>query len=100
MTGAQDGEAWQMWQSAHDERFNEANTSEKYFFLPSSADGEKLEIYNAFGSSVTLGGVTIPAGETKTVPYSTDGSSTVTAQGRTYTLTYMRSSAEAATAPI
>ncbi len=96
VTGAQDGEAWQMWQSAHDERFNEANTSEKYFFLPSSADDEKLEIYNAFGSSVTLGGVTIPAGETKTVPYSTDGSSTVTAQGRTYTLTYMRSSAEAA----
>lgn len=96
VTGAQDGEAWQMWQSAHDERFNEANTSEKYFFLPSSADGEKLEVYNAFGSSVTLGGVTIPAGETKTVPYSTDGSSTVTAQGRTYTLTYMRSSAEAA----
>ena len=96
VTGSQDGEAWQMWQSVHDEDFYEANTSEKYFFLPSSADGERLDVYNAFGSSVTVGGVTIPAGETRTVSYQLDTSESVTAQGRTYTLKYMRSSAEAA----
>ena len=96
VTGAQDGEAWQLWQSVHDEDFYEANTGEKTFYLPSSADSSRLDVYNAFDSSVTVGGVTIPSGETRTVTYSTDESERVSVSGRTYTLKYMRSAAEAA----
>ena len=36
-----DSEAWQAWQSVHDEDFNIQKPDEKYFFLPSSA-GESL----------------------------------------------------------
>ena len=96
VTGSADTEAWQAWQSVHDESFYEANPYEKYFFLPSSASADAAEVYNAYDSAVTLNGVEIGAGETKTVDYSTDGSYSVSVSGRTYTLRYMRSNAEAA----
>ena len=38
VSGSNDTEAWQAWQSVHDERMSESNSSEKYFFLPASAD--------------------------------------------------------------
>ncbi|MBQ1453804.1 MAG: hypothetical protein IIZ23_07535, partial [Ruminococcus sp.] len=68
VSGSEDSEAWQAWQSVHDERFLVAAPLEKYFFLPVSAGDEEVDVYNGFSSAVTLNGVTIAAGETETVP--------------------------------
>lgn len=91
-----DGEAWQAWQSVHDNNFWYRDPDTKYFFLPTSANKSAVDIYNAFDTSVTVNGTVIPSHETKAVTYSTDGSSRVTAGGKTYTLKFMRSNAEAA----
>ncbi len=96
VAGAKDGEAWQAWQSIHDEDFNEEHPEEKYFFLPTSAAEDSVEVYNAFSQSVTLNGVAIPAGESRVVGYSTESAYSVLADGDTYTLRYMKSHAEAA----
>lgn len=96
VSGSDDTEAWQAWQSVHDEDFDEANPNEKYFFLPTSAKDDSIDVYNGFGGSVTLNGVTIPPGETRAVGYSTAQSCSVTADGSTYTLKVMKSNAEAA----
>ena len=64
-----DGEAWQAWQSEHDEDFNEVNPDVKYFFLPTSADEKRVDIYNGFESAVTVNGVEIQSGEAATVNY-------------------------------
>lgn len=47
---SEDTQAWLRWQSVHDENFNEIDSNKKYFFLPSSANGEKVDIYNAYSS--------------------------------------------------
>ncbi len=91
-----DTEAWQMWQCEHDEGLNEVDSTVKYFFLPTSADSEKIDIYNAYSQSVTLGDITIAPGETKTVTYSVNASVSVSVGGKTYTLKFMKSNAEAA----
>ncbi len=93
-----DGEAWQAWQSVHDDSFNfrESSSGTKYFFLPTSANESAVDIYNAFDSGVTVNGTVIPSHQTRAVTYSTGGSSSVTAGGRTYTLKFMKSNAEAA----
>ena len=96
VVNSDDTEAWQAWQSSHNERFMESNPTEKYFFLPSSADSSKVDIYNAFSQTVTVNGVSIASGETKTVDYSVDASYQVTANGTDYTLKFMKSNAEAA----
>lgn len=90
-----DTEAWQAWQSKHNEKLNEIDSNVKYFFLPTSADSSKVDVYNAFSSAVTLNGVNIPAGGTATVSYETDKSYQVNADGDTYTLKFMKSNAEA-----
>ena len=43
--GSNDADAWQKWQCAHDEDFNTPNYLEKYFFLPSSADNNTVDIW-------------------------------------------------------
>ncbi len=91
-----DSNAWVAWQSEHDEMFNEINGSAKYFFLPTSADESKVDIYNAYSTGVTVNGVTIAPEETKTVDYKTSQSYLVNAGGKTYTLRFMKSNAEAA----
>ena len=91
-----DANAWVAWQCEHDEDFVEINENVKYFFLPSSASGEKVDIYNAYDSSVTVNGVSIAPDETKTVAYSADSSYTVSVGRASYTLKFMKSSAEAA----
>lgn len=96
VSDSSDTNAWQAWQSEHDERMNESNSSAKYFFLPSSADDSTVDIYNGFGSSVTLNGVVLAPQQTTAVPYSTSGSYSVAAGNRTYTLRFMKSNAEAA----
>lgn len=96
VVNSDDSEAWQFWQSEHDEDFNEINSDVKYFFLPTSADEQKVDIYNAFSQSVTVNGVSIASGETKTVNYNTGTRYTVNADGKTYYLEFMKSNAEAA----
>ena len=96
VTDSPDGEAWQEWQSVHDEDFNEIHPDERYFFLPSSADGENIDIYNGFEAAVTVNGVEIASDSTAAVPYEPDESYPVSADERTYTLKVMKSGAEAA----
>ena len=91
-----DTQAWQAWQSVHDEDFYVAKPAEKTFFLPTSAGEDSVDIYNGFATAVTLNGVSIPAHTTASVPYRTDQSYSVAANGTTYTLRYMKSNAEAA----
>lgn len=90
-----DTEAWQAWQSKHDESFYEIDSDVKYFFLPTSADSSKVDVYNAFSSAVTVNGVNIPSGGTATVSYEENKSYSISAGGSTYTLKFMKSNAEA-----
>ena len=56
-----DTEAWQAWQSVHDEDFNVEKPNEKYFFLPSSAASNTIDVYNGYDQAVTVNGVAIAA---------------------------------------
>ena len=96
VSGSDDGDAWVAWQSEHDEDFFVADSSVKYFFLPSSANEEKVDVYNAFSGAVTVNGTEIGAGQTGEVSFETDTDYPVVAGGKTYTLRFMRSGAEAA----
>ena len=96
VTGSTDSEAWQAWQSEHDEDFMEVNSNVKYFFLPTSAESTRVDIYNAYKSSVNVNGVDIASGEVKTVNYELGKSYSVDVSGKTYTLKLMKSNAEAA----
>ncbi len=96
VSGSADGEAWQRWQCEHDEDFENVNENDMYFFLPSSAKGNAVEIYNGYSQSVTLAGVTIGAKETKAVTCKTGETYSVTVEGATRSLTCLRSGAEAA----
>ena len=62
VSGSNDSEAWQAWQCEHDEDFSAVNPNVNYFFLPTSADSKKVDIYNAYKTSVTVNGVEIPSG--------------------------------------
>lgn len=91
-----DSEAWQAWQSAHDEDFNEAKPTEKYFFLPTSADTNSVDIYNGYQFDVSVNGVLIEPGKTSPIAYEQDKNYTVNINGTNYTLKFMKSNAEAA----
>lgn len=93
---SEDAEAWSEWQCEHDEYYSDINSSQKYFFLPSSADDNKVEIYNAFSADVVVNGTDIPAGKTAVVNYDEGKTYTVKASGKDYKLTLIKSSAEAA----
>ena len=91
-----DSQAWQAWQSVHDEDFFVSKSNEKYFFLPSSAAENTVDVYNGYNEAVTLNGVSIAAQTTESVPYAADTAYTVTAAGENYTLKIMNSNAEGA----
>ena len=91
-----DAEAWQAWQSVHDEDFEVEKPNEKYFFLPSSAAKNTIDVYNGFDEAVTLNGVSIPSHATESVAYAADAAYTVSAGGNNYTLKIMNSNAEGA----
>ena len=91
-----DTQAWQAWQSVHDEDFIIEKPNEKYFFLPSSADKNTIDVYNGFDEAVTVNGVEIAAQTTESVTYAADTAYPVTAAGETYTLKIMNSNAEGA----
>ena len=91
-----DTQAWQEWQSVHDEDFVVDKPNEKYFFLPSSTAENVIDVYNGFDQAVTVNGVSIAAQTTEAVPYTVNSTYTVTAAGSSYTLKIMRSKAEGA----
>lgn len=93
---SEDTQAWQSWQSEHNEDFNEINSDKKYFFLPSSADSEKVDIYNAYSSAITVNGVKIEPNSTASVPYKTNEEYSVRAGGKNFKLVFMKSTAESA----
>lgn len=93
---SEDTQAWQSWQSEHDEDFNEKNSDKKYFFLPSSADSEKVDIYNAYSSAITVNGVKIEPNSTASVHYKTNEEYSVRAGGKNFKLVFMKSTAESA----
>lgn len=88
-----DTEAWQMWQSVHDRDMKDVDSFEKYFFLPSSADSKKVDIYNGFDSELKIGGQTLPPRATTEIEYSCDTIYRVKVGDNTYRLTFMNSSA-------
>ncbi|MEE0956714.1 MAG: CotH kinase family protein [Ruminococcus sp.] len=96
VSNSSDANAWQAWQSVHDEYFRESDTGTKYFFLPTSAGDSSVDIYNAYSSGVTINGVQIASHTTESVPYSVNTNYSVTASGRNYTVKFMKSNAEAA----
>ena len=96
VVGSDDGEAWQAWQSVHDESLRVSDPSEKYFFLPTSADSERVDVYNGFETAVTVGDTEIAPHTTATLSYTTAQGCSVRAGNKTFTLNYMRSHAEAA----
>ena len=91
-----DTQAWQEWQSIHDEDGNVEKPLEKYFFLPTSANSESVDIYNGFESEVVVNGTAIAAGKTANVAYKADTPYTVKSGRYSFTLTLMKSNAEAA----
>ena len=96
VSGSADTEAWQEWQSLHDANNTPYTPTKKYFFLPSSASDDSADIYNGFPSAVTVNGVSIPSGETRAVSYSKGASYSLRAGNANYTITFMKSTAEAA----
>ena len=96
VSGSNDGDAWVAWQSTHDEKFYVANEKVKNFFLPSSANKAKVEIYNGFSETVKINDTKIGAGQTATVSYEKGRAYFVTAEGVTYDVQFRNSSAEAA----
>lgn len=91
-----DTEAWQKWQSVHTPQMDTVNSSVKYFYLPSSANDAQVDVYNAFSTTAKIGNVEIAPNTTESVPYQTNRSYSVTVGGASYTLKYLRSTAEAA----
>ena len=96
VSDSDDMEAWQKWQSIHDEDFQEAKPEEKYFFLPSSAGKSTVDVHNAYNKKITLNGVQIGPHQTKSVPYEAGVSYPVAVGWNHYTLILMNSNAEAA----
>ncbi len=96
VSGSNDTESWSAWQCVHDLKNAKINENEKYFFLPSSADSAKADIYNAYSESVTVNGTKIPAGQTASVSYEENKTYEVNAENNVYTLRFMKSGAEAA----
>lgn len=82
-------EAWQIWQ------WNEAKGA-YYFYLPSGADENQVEIYNNSESQVEINGTTVDATSTAVVDYETDVEYTVNFGGQDNKLVFMKSNAESA----
>ena len=91
-----DTQAWQAWQNVHDEDFVVENPDEKYFFLPSSAAADTIDVYNGCDEAVTLNGVAIAPQTTEAVAYEPGAAYPVTVGEESYTLKIMRSGAEGA----
>lgn len=86
---SEESEAWQKMQ------WNEIKGC-NYFYLPSGAGNEAVEIYNNSTSDITIDSTKIPANTAVLFNYSTDKTYQVNINGKTSTLKFMKSTAEAA----
>lgn len=82
-------EAWQCWQ------WNDSKNC-FYFYLPSGADDQKVELYNNSANQAEFDGTVIEPYSSATVSYSTTVSSTAKLNGSTNKVKFMKSTAEAA----
>ena len=102
-------EAWQHWQKLdlyrdYDEdelgelgvKREDGISKEMYFFLPTSADAEKVTILNTYSGDVSINGTTIPAAKSAEVSYNTADDFTVKTPEGDYTLRFRKSFAETA----
>ena len=95
--GSSDTEAWSIWQSSEDKKGFSEDLFMKYFFLPSSADKTKAEIFNGYSdNAVEICGTTIQPNETALVNYTAGTLYNVTVGGEIYRLIFKNSTAEAA----
>ncbi len=105
---ADETESWHHWQHRdayidyddedHEELGlvkGEGISKEKYFFLPSSVKDNKVVLLNTFDSEVKIDGTAIPAGETKEFTFETGKEYSVIAGGKTESLYFKTSTAEA-----
>lgn len=82
-----DTESWVKWSYG----------SGKYtFYLPSSVDTNEIEIYSTYSSDIKLDGTTIKPYTPVKVSYFEGSSSTVTIDGKSYSVKFMNSTSEAA----
>lgn len=82
-----ESEAWVKWYEKN---------GKMYFFMPTSTDSKKLEIYNSFSSDATINGVTVEPNQSKVVSFSEDAEYTATVGGKNYIVVVLVSNAEAA----
>lgn len=87
VSDSMDGEAWQAWQN-----FDNIY----YFFLPSSTEENKADIYNAYSDDITVNGVKIAAGKSAEVSFEAGKQYEVTVSNTKRAICFMRSNAEAA----
>lgn len=82
-----DNMAWQKWQKVGDEY---------YFFLPSSADDSKIEVYNSYSNSIYINNIEIKSHKMKSIKYDVNKEYKVNVNKDVYTLKILRSNAEVA----
>lgn len=91
-----DIDAWQVWQHKYNNEGVLTNEGDYYFFLPSSTNSNKIDIYSTFSTTVKIGNVEIPAKSTVSMTYTPGKKYTVTVGSNSYNLNIMRSGAECA----
>lgn len=85
--GGTDAESWVKWSTSN---------STYYFYLPSSAKTDSIELFSTFDSDIKFNNVTVPANTPTTVSYSASDNSSAVIGDKTYTVKFMNSGAEAA----
>ncbi|MBQ5399241.1 MAG: CotH kinase family protein [Ruminococcus sp.] len=91
--GGNSPQAWQRW--GKDYTGLNAQRSVRYFFLPNTADDSRVEIYNNYDNTATIGGVSIEPYTSAVIPYKDGEIMTAEVNDRTYSFTVLKSDSEA-----
>lgn len=91
--GGNSSQAWQRW--GKDYTGLNAVTGMRYFFLPSTADDSRVEIYNNYDTPATIGSVTIEPYTSAFVPYKNGTAYNVSVNSKNYSFTVYKSDSEA-----
>lgn len=87
MLKSNDDIAWQKW---------EYIDNDHYFFLPSSVDDAKIEVYNSYSDSIYINNVEIKPHKIKSIKYDLNKNYKVKVKNKIYTLKILKSNAEVA----
>lgn len=90
ISNSYDNIAWQKWQRINNQ------SKEYYFFLPSSLDDSKIEVYNSYSDSIYINNIKIKSHQVKTIKYDVNKSYKVKFKKQVYTLKILKSNAEVA----